>query len=71
MVARVPVWTAGRLIAALLGGFSVLALTLSVIGVSSVVSYPVAQRRPESRILMASMVPPVRFPCPIGHAAAR
>jgi predicted permease len=48
-----PVWAQGRLISALFGGFSVLALTLSAIGLYSVVSYSVAQRTPEFGIRIA------------------
>ena len=39
-----PVWASGRLNSALFGGFSVLALAISAVGLYSVVSYTVAQR---------------------------
>jgi ABC-type antimicrobial peptide transport system permease subunit len=42
-----PVWARGRLTAALFGGFSVLALTMSAVGLYSVVSYTVVQRTNE------------------------
>lgn len=48
-----PVWARGRLISALFGGFSVLALAMSAIGVYSVVSYSVAQRTNEFGIRIA------------------
>jgi putative ABC transport system permease protein len=48
-----PVWARGRLTAALFGGFSVLALTMSAVGLYSVVSYTVVQRTNEFGIRIA------------------
>jgi predicted permease len=48
-----PVWARGRLISALLAGFSILALILSAVGLYSVVSYSVAQRTSEFGIRFA------------------
>jgi putative ABC transport system permease protein len=48
-----PVWARGRLISALFGGFSVLALVMSAVGLYSVVSYSVAQRTNEFGIRIA------------------
>jgi predicted permease len=48
-----PAWARGRLNAALFGGFSLLALILSAIGLYSVVSYTVAQRANEFGIRLA------------------
>lgn len=48
-----PVWARGRLISALLAGFSILALILSAVGLYSVVSYSVAQRTNEFGIRFA------------------
>jgi ABC-type antimicrobial peptide transport system permease subunit len=48
-----PVWASGRLNSALFGGFSLLALAISAVGLYSVVSYTVAQRTNEFGIRMA------------------
>jgi predicted permease len=48
-----PVWARGRLTSALFGGFSVLALTMSAVGLYSVVSYTVVQRTNEFGIRIA------------------
>ncbi|HEV2401785.1 MAG TPA: ABC transporter permease [Candidatus Sulfotelmatobacter sp.] len=48
-----PIWARIRLTSTLLGGFSLLALTLSAVGLYSVVSYSVAQRTNEFGIRIA------------------
>jgi predicted permease len=48
-----PVWARGRLISALFGGFSILALVMSAVGLYSVVSYSVARRTNEFGIRIA------------------
>jgi ABC-type antimicrobial peptide transport system permease subunit len=48
-----PVWASGRLNSALFGGFSLLALAISAVGLYSVVSYTVAQRTNEFGIRIA------------------
>ena len=48
-----PVWARGRLISALFGGFSVLAVALSAVGLYSIVSYTVARRINEFGIRIA------------------
>jgi putative ABC transport system permease protein len=48
-----PVWARGRLTSALFGGFSLLALTMSAVGLYSVVSYTVVQRTNEFGIRIA------------------
>ncbi|HEX4165079.1 MAG TPA: ABC transporter permease [Bryobacteraceae bacterium] len=53
LVEMQPEWQQGRLIAALCGFFAATALTLALIGLSSVVSYSVAQRTNEFGIRLA------------------
>lgn len=48
-----PVWARGRLLSALFGGFSILALVMSAVGLYSVVSYSVARRTNEIGIRIA------------------
>jgi predicted permease len=48
-----PVWARGRLTSALFGGFSVLALTISAVGLYSVMAYTVVQRTNEFGIRIA------------------
>lgn len=48
-----PIWARVRLTSTLLGGFSLLALTISAVGLYSVVSYSVAQRTNEFGIRIA------------------
>jgi predicted permease len=48
-----PVWARQRLTSALFGGFSVLALTMSAVGLYSVVSYTVVQRTNEFGVRIA------------------
>jgi len=48
-----PIWATIRLTSALFGGFSLLALTMSAVGLYSVVSYTVAQRTNEFGVRIA------------------
>lgn len=48
-----PMWASGRLNSVLFGGFSLLALAMSAVGLYSVVSYTVAQRTSEFGIRIA------------------